>query len=370
MFRFTSKLLINYRTIDSKLFYTRCVETIPILDSPPKNEQSLTVSYLSNSCGLSLQRAISATKYVHIENTDKPNLVLELLKAHGFANSQITRLISKHPQLILSDPEKTLKPKIQFLESLGIARADLPKILCLEGQILLTSLKNKILPTIDYLREILESDEKVLYALKRCPRTLRIGTDAMVLNIDTLRAHGVPKPNIRTLIILDPLSILLRVDLFEQVVRDVKEMGFEPKKKNFVYALRSMSVMSKSLWESKKELLLGFGWSEKEFLLAFRLQPMFMLTSEKKMKVLMEFFTTELSLKPSDIVKCPNLFLASLEKRIIPRCSALKLLMSKGKVSDDVDFVWALFLSKERFEKTYITCFKQEYPELIEAYQV
>ncbi|EEF30343.1 conserved hypothetical protein [Ricinus communis] len=208
------------------------------------------------------------------------------------------------------------------------------------ARILVSSLKNRILPTINYLRGILETDEKVIYALNRCLRTLKYDTDAMVSNVGILRAHGhgVLEPDIRSLTVWEPLSLMLRVDLFEQVVQEVKRMGFEPinKSKSFIYALQSMAVISRSHWERKREFLMSFGWSESEFLLAFRLQPFFMLTSEKKMKVLMEFFLTKLCLQPSDIVKCPNHFLVNLERRVIPRCSALKLLMSKGSIDNSV----------------------------------
>ncbi|EEF35427.1 hypothetical protein RCOM_0530910 [Ricinus communis] len=166
----------------------------------------------------------------------------------------------------------------------------------------------------------------MIYALMRCQRTLKYGTDAMVSNVGILRAQCI-----RT-------------------------------------RYKESNVISRFHWERKKELLMSFGWSESEFLLAFRLQLFFMLTSEKKMKVLMEFFLTKLGLQPSDIVKCPNLFLVSLERRVIPRCSALKLLMSKGSIDKNVNFVSVLNMSKKDFGKRFITCFEQDSPELIKAY--
>ena len=246
MFRFATNSLINYRIIESKSCYIRCVRTLPSLnlDSISKDEQSLTVSYLTNSCGLSLQRAVAATKYVNIERTDKPDSVLQLLRAHGFTKSHIASLISMSPHLILADPEKTLKPKFEFLESLGVAKPDIPKILCVHAPILGSSLKNRILPTVNFLRGILETDDKVIHVLKRCPLPLRYGTEAMVSNIETLRAHGVPDSAMRSLLVLDPRTLMFRVDLFEQAVLEVKEMGFEPENKCFIFALRSMTVMS------------------------------------------------------------------------------------------------------------------------------
>ncbi|KAF2305971.1 hypothetical protein GH714_009202 [Hevea brasiliensis] len=148
MFRLVSKLLVNHRIIDSKACYVRYIQTIPSVNSASSSTaQSLTLSYLTNSCGLSPHRAVSVCKYVLIKSTDKPDLVLRLLRANGFTKSQIATLISIHPQLILADPEKTLQPKIEYFESLGIAGPDL------RG---------------------LETDENVTLALKRSPISLPV----------------------------------------------------------------------------------------------------------------------------------------------------------------------------------------------------
>ncbi|KDP46309.1 hypothetical protein JCGZ_10149 [Jatropha curcas] len=95
---------------------------------------------------------------------------------------------------------------------------------------------------------------------------------------------------------------MVKVDLFDEV-REVKYMGFKPFRYAFLYVLLAMSKMSRRDWESKKKLLMSFGWSEQEFLLALRKQPLFMLTSKKKMQELMEFYVTKARLEPSDIDK-------------------------------------------------------------------
>ncbi|KAL7208462.1 hypothetical protein ACSBR1_030247 [Camellia fascicularis] len=90
--------------------------------------------------------------------------------------------------------------------------------------------------------------------------------------------------------------------------------------------------MCKSLWEQKLGLYCSFGLSKDDIISAFKLQPMCMIASEKRIKKLMVFFVNDLKLKPSMISKNPNILLLSLEKRIISRCSVLQLLMSKDAI--------------------------------------
>ncbi|KAK9272465.1 hypothetical protein L1049_002838 [Liquidambar formosana] len=375
MFHFICKALIHHRAIDSKTTHVRFLQTIPCLNSisntsTTTDPKSLTVSYLVNSCGLSSETALSASKMVAIESTERPDKVLELLRTFGFTKTHIIRLISKHPPLILVNPEKILRPKIEFFESLGITGPDLPKILCSNKQILLSSLKNQIIPTFDFLRGFVKTNENLICALKQSTRVVRCNIQkVMEPNILTLRAHGVPERNIARLIVLQPQSLMLRIDLFKEVASSIREMGFEPMSRSFILAIRSMSMISKTKWEKKKKLFLDCGWSEDEFFLAFKVQPLCMLCSEKKIRELMEFFVNKVGLKPSDAAKCPNLFLTSLERRLIPRCSVLQVLISKGLIKKDVNIVWVLNSTKEKFENKFVKPYKEDAPEVIKAYQ-
>ncbi|GKV41359.1 hypothetical protein SLEP1_g48900 [Rubroshorea leprosula] len=309
MLGFIRRALIEY---SRRADYVRYIRTIP---SPKTNssdkQQSPTVSYLTGSCGLSLDKAISASRFVQIENTEGPDSVLRLLESHGFTKSNIIRLISKYPKFLLANPEKTLRPKIEFFESLGIVGEDLTKILCSHVNILSRSLEKKILPLF-------------------------------VPNISRLRA--------------------------EEVVNEVKAMGFDPAKKTFILAIRSKAFVSREIWEKRKELLMSYGWSEKQFQLAVVMRPDFMLTSEKKMRKMMDFLLNTASLKPVDVAICPNLFLCSLENKFIPRWSLLKVLMSKGLVKH-VNLVCAFIVSNKYFEKKYVTEYEEDFPEITMAYR-
>ncbi|GLT46673.1 hypothetical protein SLA2020_204230 [Shorea laevis] len=121
MFGFFHKAFSQYRKADLKasyVWYNR-TKTIPSPKSPHQ-QQSLTISYLTDSCGLSLDKAISASKWINLKNTEGPDSVLKLLKSYGFIKSSIATLISKHPHCLMANLEKTLRPNIEFFESLGI----------------------------------------------------------------------------------------------------------------------------------------------------------------------------------------------------------------------------------------------------------
>ena len=79
--------------------------------------------------------------------------------------------------------------------------------------------------TINFLKDLVKTNEKVILALKHCSRVVRYNLQKeLVPNMNTLRAHGVPEPRIVSLIVMQPKSLFSRPDLFEKVVIAVKDM--------------------------------------------------------------------------------------------------------------------------------------------------
>ncbi|KAF8395569.1 hypothetical protein HHK36_019519 [Tetracentron sinense] len=97
-------------------------------------ESILTVDYLVNSCGLSQESALKAAQRIHIKTLTKPDFVLKLFQNYGFTNTHIAKLISKYPPILLADPNKHLKPKIEFFRNNGIPDPILAKMLSVDPQ--------------------------------------------------------------------------------------------------------------------------------------------------------------------------------------------------------------------------------------------
>ncbi|GAV68229.1 mTERF domain-containing protein [Cephalotus follicularis] len=110
------------------LFSTSSLQTTSQL-SNSTGQQSLTLSYLQNSCGLSLESAVSASKKLNIDNTHNPDSVMEFLRTLGLTQAHIKKLIMRRPLFLLADLENTLMPNMELFRSLGISCSDLVKMI-------------------------------------------------------------------------------------------------------------------------------------------------------------------------------------------------------------------------------------------------
>ncbi|XP_077249378.1 uncharacterized protein LOC143888874 [Tasmannia lanceolata] len=333
------------------------------------NQPSFKVSYLMNSCGLSKEVALKVAKKVDFETAEKPDSVLNLLRNYDLSKTHISDMIIKLPRLLLINPDKTLKPKFEFFLGLGIPAPDLAKTLCVNPYMLIRSLDNQIIPTFNFLKSILHTNKDIMFALRQSRYLIQFNVQKLMEpNIAILRNHGVPESRILKLIMTNPGALTLKSDHFSEVVTEVKEMGFNTSGSLFIVAVIARSVMSKPTWERKLELFRSFGWSDDEILSAFKKQPWYIITSEKKVKKVMDFFVNKMDQKPSFLSEHPNFILLSLEKRIRPRCSVLQVLMSKDILKKDLKLS-ALLMSEKEFMEKYVTKNKERVPEILSVYQ-
>ncbi|KAJ4975554.1 hypothetical protein NE237_000660 [Protea cynaroides] len=326
---------------------------------------SFTVSYLINSCGFSEQVAVSASKRVHFLTSEKPDLVISFFRDHGFTNAQISKIIRVYPNLLLLDTDKTLKPKIEFFHSAGVSSPDLAQIIYRDPGTLLRSLEKQIIPSFEFFRGLVETNEDVIKILQRIPRnSMWAIRNYMVPNIAALHNHGVPEPLILMLLMLYPSKLVQRPERFNEIVKEVKEMGFNHLESSFVTAVRVIAGLSKSTWKAKLGIFMRWGWSEDEILSAFKKQPLCMMLSEKKIERTMDFLVNTMGMVPAVIARCPTVLTFSLGMRIIPRCSVIQVLLSNGLIAD-FSLATIVISSEKSFLKKYVTKYEVEVPELL-----
>ena len=397
--------------------------------------QNFTVSYLQNSCGFSQNSAIALFKKLSIENSEKVDSVLKLMRAHGLTQSHIEKITVTRPALLLADLEDKLRPNMELLESLGFSGVSLGNLLSKEprllyydiddaveffrGQgftdkqiklltmkrpilyflnanktlkpkldflksmgftyeavssqayILQLSLENHIIPCFQVLKRILRTNDEVLKVVKAGNWIFRYNLEKILEpNILILKSHGVPEPIILRMLMMHPRSLLLGPQQITEIFAEVVKLGFNPNTLLFAVAFRSMSV-SKTRRERKLEAYKSFGLSEDEIYSAFKTQPMCMLISEKKIKKMMNFFVYKLNVEASVICRYPNLLILSLEKRIIPRCTVLQLLIPTGFMKEGVKFAslfYYLLMTEKIFEKL-VNKYKQVLPDIVKAHE-
>ncbi|KAG2674486.1 hypothetical protein I3760_13G138500 [Carya illinoinensis] len=411
----------------------------PISELPiSRDPKSLTVSFLRNSCGFSLELAVSASKKLNIENMENPNSVLDLLRthglkqnhirylisgrplllladlgntlkpdmelfkslgfcgaslaemlskypavlesdaytaveffrAHGFSEKQIKTLMMKRPALYMYNANKNFKPKLEFFKSLGLSDLEIAEILSAAPNVLERSLEKQIIPCVQELRRILGTEENVLKIIKAYGPVIRTNVvHTLQPNITTLISHGVPQSLVLKVFFIRPSSLLICGNRFREIVSEVMKLGFDPNDLSFVLAIRSMAQNSKTLWEQKVEAFRSFGLLDDEICAAFKRQPLCMTVSEKKIKKMMVFFVNKLKMKPSIISNSPNLLLHSLEKRIIPRCSVIQVLMLTGLIKEDIGIVYMVTMAEREFMVKFVSKYQNEVPDVVRAHQ-
>ncbi|XP_072984605.1 uncharacterized protein [Typha latifolia] len=334
----------------------------------PADPSSFTISYLVSSCGLSPSAATYAAKKIRLKSPENPDSVLQLFKDHSFSKTQVANLISKHPRLLSADPEKTIKPKLDFFARIGYLDSDVAKLVSGDPNLLLTDLEKTLIPNFDSLKMAFGSAEAALAALKISSRLLRYDIDMMVLpNLEILRNHGMPEPSIIRLATLHPRVLMKEPDRLIEELGQLKQMGLEPSSRTFVSAVHAFSGSTVPSWEKKIAVYKNLGWSEKETLSAFRKYPNFMLQPENKTREMVEFYVKKLGWEPPLLLAKPRLLSLSLEKWVIPRCSVLGLLASKGEVSRGLTPA-LLMINEEEFSRRFVVKYAGRIPEVLEAY--
>ncbi|KAK9135123.1 hypothetical protein Syun_014453 [Stephania yunnanensis] len=333
---------------------------------------SFTVSYLVNSCGLSPESALSASKKVQFKSPSKPDLVLHFFRNHGFSNSQIANLASKRPLLLLAKPHKTLLPKLEFLNEVGFSEYQIADFLSKDPTFLCRSLERKVKPSYDYLKGLLGTNERVAAAIKSSRATWILRLDLQRIiggKVEILRKHGVPEENIVKFIAANMRSLGKRSDKFEELVRNVSERGFDPSSMLFVHAINVFLGMKMDTLEAKLQLFRSHGWSEDEIAEAIRKQLFFVSLSVEKLKRGLNFFMNKLKWNSSELAKCTNMLGLSLEKRVIPRWMVVQCLLSKCLIEDVVSIRSVLVLTEAKFLEKFLDKYESKAPEILKLYR-
>ncbi|KAL5098007.1 hypothetical protein RYX36_002334 [Vicia faba] len=147
-------------------------------------------------------------------------------------------------------------------------------------------------------------------------------------NIKVLVEIGVTDSNIARL--LRSKFKLFHINHIHVLVEELKHLGFHPSKSIFSIALIAKTYVPKTRWKAKVDAFKKRGCSDQDVLDAFRNQPHCMLTSVDKINSVMSFWVNQLGWDALALAKVPRVFGASLERRIIPRASAVHYLWKNG----------------------------------------
>ncbi|XP_073300009.1 transcription termination factor MTERF8, chloroplastic-like [Primulina huaijiensis] len=333
--------------------------------------KELVISYLVNSCGLTPERAVSASGKLHFDSPDKANAVLRFLEKHGFSKTQIAELVSRRPLFLLANPEKSFLPKIEFLlRSAGFSEPDMVEAVVKHPAYLARSLENQLAPVYEYIEGIVGS-RKAGILLRRGSWIFDHGLDKKLIdNVALLRELGVPESCIEFALFHYPDVVTRKHDSFKKIVSEIEGMGFNPLKTAFVTAMHSRTGKGNiDVWERCYETYSNWGWSKDDIYMAFRKHPNCMLLSEKKISRFLDFVANKMGRDSRTIARVPYIIFYSMEKRIIPRYSVLHHLFLNGFVKKNWSLATVMCPTEEKFLENYAIRYLKELPQLLQLYR-
>ncbi|XP_022930344.1 transcription termination factor MTERF6, chloroplastic/mitochondrial-like [Cucurbita moschata] len=373
MSNFLCKTLLQVRHLTTISPYPklRCVQSLHFnYSTVASDSHSFTVSYLINSCSLSPESASSASKLVSFTSPEKPDLVISFFKNHGFSIANISFIIWKYPRILLSNPNGTLLPKLEFLYTRGASSSEVTKIISKAPKILMRSVDEHLVPAFDFLKGYLGSNERTIASIKRFPSIIAdIHQKQLNGSVRMLLDAGVPEARVVFFLFYQPRMFTMALDRFREILEDVKKMGFDPSKSSFVQAVFAIRAMSKSTWVRKLGIYKRWGLSEEQILAAFRSHPWCMTLSEEKIMLAMDFFVNKLGWETAAIVRSPLLLSFSLKKRTIPRASVLLFLFQKGLTKKKTMLVKPYMYTETQFLQKFVHPHLKEAPQLSKLYR-
>ncbi|CAN4116358.1 unnamed protein product [Withania somnifera] len=326
------------------------------------------VNYLINSLGFSNEQAISASDKVRC-GVKNPHLAVNFLKHTGINDTHIKILVSKHPQVLSRDVEKTLKPKLKCL-SLGLSGSDLGKVILRDWTFFNRGLDSHIKPLINHLKNVLGSDENVVKFIKKCSWLISYNVVGTVeANLNLLRSFGCSSDKIKNLVLIQPNFLKHNTKKLEEMLHRVqKEVGISPDSAVFLHIVNVLTSLSQETVDKKFGIFKSFGWSDSHILTMLQKLPYCVRLSEARIQTSLTFLMKEARYNSACIASLPALLTYSLEKRVIPRYEMWNLVNEKNLIKSRHKFSTVIKWPEPKFREKYVVLVKAELPDLYDLY--
>ncbi|KAL5231194.1 hypothetical protein ABZP36_029970 [Zizania latifolia] len=324
-----------------------------------------TISYFI-TCGLSPDDASTTARNIRIRSTEKADAVCALLRSYGFSDRDVARMLRSAPLLLTVDPDRIIRPKLEFFVSMGFE----PRKLASVPLLLARSLHNHTIPTMQFLRGVISSDDEIRRGFYRSPRALTGNLDKnMRPAVEALRKHGLTNEEISKVLAVHMSVLMQSPRRIGEIFEDLEAAGMSIKDKRFANCFRVMCSMRRETWHRKVALYRSFGLSEDVVFEAFKKQPTALLVADETIKKKVSFFLDVLKLEISAVIAHPVILASSMEKNIMPRCAVLSVLMREGKIEPDIKLLQSLTGSAKIFSNKFVLKYAEDVPDVVKAYE-
>ncbi|CAI9775222.1 unnamed protein product [Fraxinus pennsylvanica] len=358
--------------IDSRQNHLKVI----FLENRHQDDSNLFNSLFKSSCRLfssvsskDFPVVLSRETSVGKHSVKKVEQVKTLFRNYGFDESHISHIARIQPKVFLYNPQNTLLPKLDFLRSIGVSNADIPKVIMRNPALMGRSLEKQIWPCYNFLKSLPLSGKEVVMMVNRNSRILATNVEKIAGNVQAMQQVGVPPRSISYFISRFPASVQRDNEKFRKSLDEVISMGFNPLRLMFILAVRVRCETTKPTWDYKVKVFKRFGLSGEAVMSAFRLHPGCMNVSEEKVLRVMDFFINKMKWEPIVVIRSPAVLLYNLEKRIIPRCNVITLLMQKGFLKENFPLMSFLKYSEVDFLNKFVYNYKDDLTQLVDVYR-
>ncbi|KAF6145722.1 hypothetical protein GIB67_032449 [Kingdonia uniflora] len=150
------------------------------------------------------------------------------------------------------------------------------------------------------------------------------------------------------------MTLIRKAERFISIVDKIKQKGINPSSPMFIHAVRALACMSTHNFERKWTVYREFGFSEVDILSVFRKQPVCMRLSEEKLRKGLHFFMKQLKWDSTYLSKYSVVLMCSMEKRVIPRCAMLEILILKGVLERNAIVGDVFKLTEKEFVEKFV----------------
>jgi len=300
------------------------VDVVENFPNPPGTVERAAPTHPVTNTGLTSkkERAIARVSEQSPEGLLPPH-ILYLIDL-GLDLDRIKGIVRRFPAFAYYSLDKKIKPIVEFLLELGVSRSDIPTIIYKRPQLCGISLSENLKPTMTYLENFGVDKGKWAKVIYRFPALLTYSRQKLKATVDYLTELGVSEENIGKILTRCPHIISYSVDIkLRPTVKYFQSIGIDVS--SLIHRCpQTFGLSIEANLKPVTEFFLERGYSIEEVgTMVSRYGALYTFSLKDNMTPKWDYFLT-MEYPRSELVKFPQYFGYSLEKRIKPRYSQVK----------------------------------------------
>lgn len=272
----------------------------------------------------------------------------------GLTPEEIAKAFRHRNKLHRVKSSQNIEKIMELLTGCGLTSpAQIRRVVLYNPSVLFLRAEN-IQSKLNLLRTFMK-DEDFSKLVSTNTRIFNLSEQKLRSSISLLQKLGFEGESLSDILARVPYLLTVSEEKFMESFKQVEDLGFKKGSKMFRIALGAYFGPVEKI-DRKRKCLSSLGFSEQQILYLTSQRPMTLTLSEEKLKRNVDFLVKTVGLQLADIVKHPDLFGNSLERRIIPRYIVLEAMKSKQVQvpKRGMHFPKIISLTEKRFLEEYV----------------